>query len=209
MLQETLIRKTRLLRKIGPMAMRSSVTSKIVKSHTILRRLATNDLEIAFPKREQHLIDAFRDPEPGSISSSRCQKSHMRLHQEVMHAKLCLLRGRCCCDRLPVFAFGYAGHASPFPCVAAPREARRAKHGGARRDRTDDLLLAKQALSQLSYGPEWAAGLPSRSSRAGSPPSPFGFGAAAFATLKASEGWWAWEDLNFRPHAYQARALTN
>ena len=25
--------------------------------------------------------------------------------------------------------------------------------GGARRDRTDDILLAKQALSQLSYGP--------------------------------------------------------
>ena len=29
----------------------------------------------------------------------------------------------------------------------------RAGAGGARRDRTDDLLLAKQALSQLSYGP--------------------------------------------------------
>ena len=28
-----------------------------------------------------------------------------------------------------------------------------AKVGGARRNRTDDLLLAKQALSQLSYGP--------------------------------------------------------
>ena len=28
------------------------------------------------------------------------------------------------------------------------------KSGGARRDRTDDLLLAKQALSQLSYGPD-------------------------------------------------------
>jgi hypothetical protein len=27
------------------------------------------------------------------------------------------------------------------------------KFGGARRDRTDDILLAKQALSQLSYGP--------------------------------------------------------
>jgi hypothetical protein len=40
-----------------------------------------------------------------------------------------------------------------FSCVAAPREAQRAKRGGARRDRTDDLLLAKQALSQLSYGP--------------------------------------------------------
>ena len=23
------------------------------------------------------------------------------------------------------------------------------------------------------------------------------------------ENWWAWKDLNFRPHAYQARALTN
>ena len=31
--------------------------------------------------------------------------------------------------------------------------ARTNKVGGARRDRTDDLLLAKQALSQLSYGP--------------------------------------------------------
>jgi hypothetical protein len=29
--------------------------------------------------------------------------------------------------------------------------------GGARRDRTDDLLLAKQALSQLSYGPGYDA----------------------------------------------------
>ena len=28
-----------------------------------------------------------------------------------------------------------------------------AKRGGARRDRTDDLMLAKHALSQLSYGP--------------------------------------------------------
>jgi hypothetical protein len=29
--------------------------------------------------------------------------------------------------------------------------------GGAERDRTDDLLLAKQALSQLSYGPNYSA----------------------------------------------------
>jgi hypothetical protein len=28
------------------------------------------------------------------------------------------------------------------------------KFGGGERDRTDDLLLAKQALSQLSYTPE-------------------------------------------------------
>ena len=35
-----------------------------------------------------------------------------------------------------------------FKVTAAP-----VAPGGARRDRTDDLLLAKQALSQLSYGP--------------------------------------------------------
>ncbi len=29
------------------------------------------------------------------------------------------------------------------------------KDGGARRDRTDDLKLAKLALSQLSYGPKY------------------------------------------------------
>ena len=49
--------------------------------------------------------------------------------------------------------------------------------GGGERDRTDDPLLAKQVLSQLSY----------------TPISP----------------WWVWVDLNHRPHAYQACALTN
>jgi hypothetical protein len=57
--------------------------------------------------------------------------------------------------------------------------------GGARRDRTDDLMLAKHALSQLSYGP------------------------VTRRRMLRSIEWWAWEDLNFRPHAYQARALTN
>ncbi len=33
-----------------------------------------------------------------------------------------------------------------------------AKVGGARRDRTDDLMLAKHALSQLSYGPVQGSG---------------------------------------------------
>src|SRR4051794_7549061 len=37
--------------------------------------------------------------------------------------------------------------------LAEPKPREAAKAGGARRDRTDDLLLAKQALSQLSYGP--------------------------------------------------------
>lgn len=41
----------------------------------------------------------------------------------------------------------------PVP-YGSPPEAQRAKGGGADRDRTGDLKLAKLALSQLSYGPD-------------------------------------------------------
>ena len=54
--------------------------------------------------------------------------------------------------------------------------------GGANRDRTDDLLLAKQALSQLSYGP---------------------------APRRSGGYWWVWQELHLRPHPYQGCALTN
>jgi hypothetical protein len=37
---------------------------------------------------------------------------------------------------------------------AEPKPVKRAKAGGADRDRTGDPLLAKQVLSQLSYSPE-------------------------------------------------------
>ena len=37
--------------------------------------------------------------------------------------------------------------------VSSIKDAANYEFGGARRDRTDDLLRAKQALSQLSYGP--------------------------------------------------------
>ena len=76
-----------------------------------------------------------------------------------------------------------------------------AKSGGARRDRTDDLLLAKQALSQLSYGPfrDQVAGVRHQDNACPD----------ARHLMPEAWSWWAWEDLNFRPHAYQARALTN
>ena len=59
-------------------------------------------------------------------------------------------------------------------------------NGGARRDRTDDLKLAKLPLSQLSYGPVFQN-----------------------RTTQPRDKWWAEEDLNFRPHDYQSCALTN
>ena len=54
-------------------------------------------------------------------------------------------------DRRPAFAKASAGNLRTV--WLANRSCEAAKVGGARRDRTDDLLLAKQALSQLSYGP--------------------------------------------------------
>ena len=59
--------------------------------------------------------------------------------------------------------------------------------GGAREDRTPDLLRARQALSQLSYGPGLFQG----------------------RTRVRPLKWWVWEDLNLRPHPYQGCALTS
>ena len=55
----------------------------------------------------------------------------------------------------PSYAKASEGTSSPQVRAAGglPPEARRAKGGGARRNRTADLLNAIQALSQLSYGP--------------------------------------------------------
>ena len=63
--------------------------------------------------------------------------------------------------------------------------------GGARRVRTDDLMLAKHALYQLSYGP--AVAVVDLSARG----------------VTRKKVWWAQADSNCRPHAYQAYALTN
>jgi hypothetical protein len=66
-----------------------------------------------------------------------------------------------CSDRSPLHDVRHHARRRPKPkaCgfefsrtnLSAPGS--KAPSGGARRDRTDDLLLAKQALSQLSYGP--------------------------------------------------------
>ncbi len=79
---------------------------------------------------------------------------------------------------------------------------RSGRDGGARRDRTDDLMLAKHALYQLSYGPSG-----SRAQR--EPPNCLGFGRSICPPEVSHEVWWAQADSNCRPHAYQACALTN
>ena len=57
--------------------------------------------------------------------------------------------------------------------------------GGGDRTRTDDPLPAKQVLSRLSYTPTPGGG------------------------ARGCARWWAWVDSNYRPHAYQACALTD
>ena len=54
------------------------------------------------------------------------------------------------------------------------------KDGGADRFRTGDLMLAKHALSQLSYSP-----------------------------MMFIKVWWAWVESNYRPHPYQGCALAS
>ncbi len=113
----------------------------------------------------------------------------------------------------------------------------REKNGGARRDRTADLLRARQALSQLSYGPifwfneVWDSVSMSRlaclellcNSQTLSCATPaqlsygpiFLFNGAMVLRIllpniqKLLKVWWVWVDLNHRPHPYQGCALTN
>ena len=54
------------------------------------------------------------------------------------------------CARPPTLKFRWTSFAAHWPAI---RSCEAAKDGGADRDRTDDLKLAKLALSQLSYGP--------------------------------------------------------
>lgn len=72
----------------------------------------------------------------GSISSSRCQTTRARATTAAAARNLFF-----CADE-------------PDRKLSRSRPSSRNPPGGARRDRTDDLLLAKQALSQLSYGPD-------------------------------------------------------
>jgi hypothetical protein len=80
-------------------------------------------------------------------------------------------------------------------------------NGGAERDRTDDLKLAKLALSQLSYSPVVRMACQPKLAAVSSTFANW-LRRTTIAPRSASEGWWARVELNHRPHAYQACALT-
>jgi hypothetical protein len=188
----TMIRKTSLLRKINPMMRRSSFTNKGMfttrpscdgRADKISWRLVIEPRELL--RRIQTRINLL-------FTMSEIPHAHPKGHD---------MRS----DVSRTIIFGH--RMAPFrESISAIKPS-----GGARRDRTDDLMLAKHALSQLSYGPipeDECCIMPVVALRA--TPGTLRF-VCHVAAPRAAEGeaWWAWEDLNFRPHAYQARALTN
>ncbi len=77
------------------------------------------------------------------------------------------------------------------------------RRGGVSRIRTGDPLLAKQVLYQLSYNP-FRLRISDFGFRIGCVMQSIRILKSAF---RNAEGW-GWEELNLRPHAYQACALT-
>ena len=82
------------------------------------------------------------------------------------------------------------------------------RNGGAEEDRTPDLLRARQALSQLSYGPVVLSERPELHN-AEAVYRQCGGHDAGLSGAKTLAIWWVWVDLNHRPHPYQGCALTN
>ena len=82
----------------------------------------------------------------GTISSSRCQTT--------CFSRSSIARNKSgAWTRCGVARRGSVASLNRHSTEDFPLKACHSRLGGARRDRTDDLLLAKQALSQLSYGP--------------------------------------------------------
>jgi hypothetical protein len=104
-------------------------------------------------------------------------------------------------DALTVLVKMVASRSQEKTCLRSLREI-----GGARRDRTADLLRARQALSQLSYGPNFSGC--ERIIRMCSTNVSV-FRQCKVAAAQLSVIWWVWVDLNHRPHPYQGCALTN
>ena len=153
--------------------------------------------------------NCFADPKLGSISSLRCQKSRMARPGEDFTCEV-MFRGRwSSVQQQPVFALRAATR------QPSPHPARRAEAGAASKgwwsqtgsNRRPHACKARALPAEL-----WPRILLKQ-------PAPFALWAtpASFTRLSRmatpreanGEAWWAWEDLNFRPHAYQARALTN
>ncbi len=149
---------------------------------------------------------------PSSNKPIHNDKQHQRRAELFAHCKSLQSARRpslqptplACATRASQWAPG-AKPSSPTrrPSTAKRRTSPGAQIGGGERNRTVDLLLAKQALSQLSYTPVRSQKSDVRSQIRTTT------NICTLTSVFRLPDWWAGEDLNLRPHAYQARALTN
>ena len=137
-----MIRKTSLLHKIGPMMRRSSFTKKIVLQ---LDHPARGNMT----KRRKRPGDYARFSRPHVLRHGFAIPSSDRspLHDVRNHA--CRSIRREAMRNSLLFADIRSTHFRPSRSTITSNQ----PSGGGRRDRTDDLMLAKHALSQLSYAP--------------------------------------------------------
>jgi hypothetical protein len=84
------------------------------------------------------------------------------------------------------------------------------KIGGDGRDRTGDLLRAREALSQLSYvpGSDGRREARGRQTRGRVADTDSGFSRVSLPEISGKQ-WWAIVELNHAPRPYQGRALTD
>src|ERR1700754_4495732 len=107
-----------------------------------------------------------------SAGGCRISKMLLRWHSNAISLECRIKIHRSCKPANPAFTMsmilqvmpsrGYARACPEADCLSVECRgglAQAAKAGGANRDRTDDLKLAKLALSQLSYGPGIRIGL--------------------------------------------------
>jgi hypothetical protein len=123
-------------------------------------------------------------------------------------------------DRSPERTIDKHTHAKRASCRRRKREGRIARLAGARRTRrmTESLPPCPRRRAprhHLTMSKEHAPGRPGRAG-GGSGRGTFVSGGRATARATTarlprggSKAWWAWADLNGRPHAYQACALTS
>lgn len=121
----------------------------IIDAHPFSRTCEHRRLAFQFLGKTSYILE-FRSTEPSSLDDEPTGRSlSQRSNEPSLHDVKATRLERPSCERRrtgETVIFGRGGE-------GVRREAPHSRNGGARRDRTDDLMLAKHALSQLSYGP--------------------------------------------------------
>ena len=183
----TMIRKTSLLRKIDPIARRSSFAKKIIyNSLTHLAMSYDASAEMIWRLRMRFRKLLCRSQTRIDLLFTMSDITHVAVHPDS--ACEVMFRGRL-----------FVRHSSIFDFIWwSQTGSNRRPHACKEAFSIFDFIWWSQTGSNRRPHACKARALPAelwpRTRR---------------RMLRTRSKWWAWEDLNFRPHAYQARALTN